>query len=119
MGPGDNWEKAEARVVDYSDHRDGLTGGYVCDYVVDVRPPNGAPFRATFRHRRLGGWRASSDFAAPSKGDVVGVLCDPSSQSVKFDRDDPRLSLRANRRAEERAADERLREVAEQPPEAQ
>ncbi len=116
MGLGGHWEKADARIVDYSDHRDGLTGGYVCDYVVDVQPPDGATFRTTFRHRRPGGWRAATDFAAPSKGDVVGVLFDPTSQSVKFDRDDPRLSLRANRRAEERAADERLRQAAEQPP---
>ena len=111
MGLGGHWEKADARIVDYSDHRDGLTGGYV----VDVQP-DGATFRTTFRHRRPGGWRASTDFAAPSKGDVVGVLFDPTSQSVKFDGDDPRLSLRANRRAEERAADERLCQAAEQPP---
>jgi hypothetical protein len=114
---GGNWEKAEARIVDYTDHRDGLTGGFVCDYVADVQPPGGAPFRATFRHRRLGGWSASSgDFAAPSKGDVVGVLFDPSSRKVKFDRDDPRLSQRASRRLEQQAEDERLRQVAQQPP---
>jgi hypothetical protein len=112
---GGDWQKAEARIVDYSDHRDGLTGGYVCDYVADVQPRDAAPFRTTFRHRRLG-WRSSGDFAAPSKGEVVGVLFDPASQKVKFDPDDPRLSLRARRQAEEQAEDDRLRRVASEQP---
>jgi hypothetical protein len=113
---GRNWAKAEGGIIDYSDHRDSLTGGYVCDYVVDVKPPDQPAFRATIRHRRLGGWWASSDFAAPSKGDVIGVLFDPSSHKVKFDLDDPQFSLRVRRRAQEQEADDRLHRIAEGAP---
>ncbi len=113
---GRNWANAEGTIVDYSDHRDSLTGGYVCDYVVDVKPQDQPAFRATLRHRRLGGWWASSDFAASSKGDVVGVLFNPSSQNVKFDLEDPRFSLRTRRRADAQKADERLHRTAEGAP---
>jgi hypothetical protein len=46
----------------------------------------------------------------------VGVLFDPSSQKVKFDNGDPRLSLRANGRAEQEATAERVRRGAEEAP---
>lgn len=116
MARDGKWEKAQAKIVDYHSRRDNLTGGYITDYVVDVQTADGAAFRATVRHRNPGGWQGHSDFAAPSKGEIVGVLFDRSSQNVKFDRDDPRLSERANRRARDVAADERLRQAAEQPP---
>jgi hypothetical protein len=57
---GRKWTKAEARVIDYSDRRDRLTGGYVCDYVVDVDSPDRPAFRATIRHRRWTGWQGST-----------------------------------------------------------
>jgi hypothetical protein len=58
---GRKWTKAEARVIDYSDRRDRLTGGYVCDYVVDVDSPDRPAFRATIRHRRWTGWRVPQE----------------------------------------------------------
>jgi hypothetical protein len=110
---GRQWAKAQAKVIDYNSRADNLTGGRMSDYVVDVMPADEPPFRATFRHRR---WNPSSNFAAPSMGDVVGVLFDPKSHEVKFDTSDPQLSLRARARSTEQGDEERLRQVAEAPP---
>jgi hypothetical protein len=86
---GHRWEAAEATVVarQVRSQRAGFEPNY--DFVVDVSPSSGPSIRATIHE----GFRGpTGGFAAPSIGDVVGVLYDPKSREVKFDNADPRLS---------------------------
>lgn len=87
---GSRWDKAEATIVaslpTYTG--DGTTVSY--EYVADVRPASGDPaFRATLKEPRI-----LIDFWRPNIGDVVSVLV-KSTDKVKFDKDDPRLSAKA------------------------
>jgi hypothetical protein len=87
---GHHWERAEATVV--AKNPRPMTGGYAqtYDYVLDVQPASGPPIRATIHE----GFRApDGGFADPAVGDTVGVLYDAKHEKVKFDNDDPRLSL--------------------------
>lgn len=87
---GHHWEHAEATVVAKSPRP--MTAGYAqtYDYVVDVQPSAGPPIRATIHE----GFRApDGGFADPAIGATVGVLYDAKHEKVKFDTDDPRLSM--------------------------
>jgi hypothetical protein len=87
---GHRWEHAEATVV--AKNPRPMTAGYAqtYDYVVDVQPATGTPIRATIHE----GFRApDGGFADPGIGATVGVLYDAKHEKVKFDNDDPRLSL--------------------------
>lgn len=93
---GSKWVSAEATIVAKQERP--MTGGYrqTYNYVVDVRPPAGDPIRATIHQ----GFREpDGGFADPAVGDTVGVLCDAKRGKVKFDLDDPRLSLAVGKNA--------------------
>jgi hypothetical protein len=86
---GHHWTKAEATII--AKEPRPMTGGYqqTYNYVVDVQRVDGPPIRATIHE----GFRApDGGFADPAIGAVIGVLYDKNSE-VKFDVDDPRLSL--------------------------
>jgi hypothetical protein len=87
---GRDWDNAEATIV--ARDADFTGDGTVADYtfVADVRLPSGETFRATVREPTI-----ATDFWAPSIGDVVSVLVRPKDRKVKFDKDDPRLSVKA------------------------
>jgi len=86
---GRHWESAEATIVakQVRTAKPGYEPEY--DYVVEVRPADGAPLRATIHE----GFRGpKGGFADPAVGDAVGVLYDAKSQKVRFDNSDPRLN---------------------------
>jgi hypothetical protein len=81
---GKRWEAADATIVamrPWTTSDEGRVQKW--EFVADVRPSNGPPFRATFHDgffvRKAG---------TPSVGEVVGVLFDPKSHKVKFDQSD-------------------------------
>lgn len=85
-----DWDKAEATVVarDAQFTGDGSVATYT--YVADVRLPSGEVIRATVKEPTI-----ATDFWAPDVGATVSVLVRPSDHKVKFDKDDPRLSVKA------------------------
>lgn len=95
---GHRWERAEATIVLSHVKKtsgDGMVS--IHEYVADVRPSAAAPFRATIQEPRI-----ATDFWPPSIGDVVGVLVDAKDGSVKFDKDDPRISAKARKIEQQR-----------------
>jgi hypothetical protein len=84
---------AEAVIVeDHIAHHSGGSGqGNLHEWVADVRPPDGEPFRTTIPTPGF-----STDFRHPIAGDVVTVLI-AHDGTVHFDKSDPRLSLKAER----------------------
>jgi hypothetical protein len=95
---GQDWVKAEARIVardsDYSG--DGSVASHT--FVADVLLPNEETLRATVNEPTI-----ATDFWPPSIGDVVSVLVRSKDQKVKFDKDDDRISAKAFREAQKRA----------------
>ncbi len=66
------------------------------NYLIDVQPPEGPPIRTTIHY----GFRApDGGFADPAIGDSFGVLYDTKGGEVKFDLDDPRISLAPTKKA--------------------
>jgi hypothetical protein len=109
---GSHWDKAEAtiaaRLPKFSG--DGTSVSY--EFVADVRPESGAPaFRATLKPPTI-----ATDFWPPNIGDVVSVLV-KSNGKVKFDKDDPRISVKAYE-AGRKAAFEEARNQPAQPEQA-
>jgi Short C-terminal domain len=98
-------EAGEATIVEshVKHHSGGQGQGNLREWVADVRPVNGEPFRAVIQLPNL-----ALDFREPMKGDVVRVLIDPKNAGVKFDKSDPRLSLKVERAREQ----ERFKEAA-------
>jgi Short C-terminal domain len=84
---------AEAVIIeDHIAHHSGGSGqGNLHEWVADVRPPTGEAFRTTIPTPGF-----STDFRHPDVGDVVSVVIDHHGK-VRFDKSDPRLSLRADR----------------------
>jgi hypothetical protein len=62
----------------------------IYEFVADVTPSSGIPFRATIQEPGI-----STHFWAPNNGDQVAVLVDVERAKVKFDKDDPRVDSRA------------------------
>jgi hypothetical protein len=81
------WQKAEATVV-AKEKRPQLAGyQQEYNYLIDVQPPTGEPFRTKIHY----GFRApDGGFADPAVGDRFGVIYDKHGK-VKFDLDDPRI----------------------------
>jgi hypothetical protein len=77
------------------------------EFIADVRPEQGAPFRATIQEPGI-----ATNFWAPSVGDVVAVLIDPKTSKVSFDKSDPQISYKAHREADK----ERFQRTAGQAP---
>lgn len=95
---GQDWDKGEATIVarDAKFTGDGSVATYT--YVADVRLSSGETFRATIHEPTI-----ATDFWAPGVRDVVSVLVKPKGRKVKFDKDDPRLSVRAYDAARKKA----------------
>jgi hypothetical protein len=88
---GRDWERAEAVIVMRHVKKTSGDGSVVIyEYVADVSPSNGAPFRATLQEPGI-----STNFWPPSMGDRVGVLMNEDRDKVKFDKDDPRVDAKA------------------------
>jgi len=92
FGIGEQWIKAEGVVVATRDHEYGRD-----EYVVEVHPQGGAPFRADVKK-----WYAVG-FWPPTVGDTVGVEYDPKSHAVRFDKSDRRTNMLAKTPASEKA----------------
>ncbi|MEY9964192.1 hypothetical protein ABIA33_002234 [Streptacidiphilus sp. MAP12-16] len=93
-----DWELGEAVIVEnHIKHHGGGQGlNNLREWAADVHPVNGQPFRAVLQTPNL-----ALDFREPGVGDVVRVLIDPKSGKVKFDKSDPRISLKAARAREQ------------------
>ncbi len=95
---GQDWVKAEARIVardsDYTG--DGSVASHT--FVADVLLPNEETLRATVNEPTI-----ATDCWPPSIGDVVSVLVRSRDHKVKFDKDDDRISAKAFREAQKRA----------------
>ena len=98
---GHHWEKAEATIVLRQVKGASGSGATTVDeFVADVRPASGAPFRATIQEPTI-----ATNFWSPSVGDVVSVLIDAERGKVKFDKDDPRLNCKARLQEHQRNFD--------------
>jgi hypothetical protein len=64
------------------------------NFVADIHPPSGPVFRTTIPEPRV-----TIDFLFPNEGQRVSVLV--KGDKVKFDEDDPRLSRKARKTAEQ------------------
>ena len=82
-------------------------------YVADVRLPSGEVFRAT-----VGEPTIATDFWPPSVGDEVSVLVKSNDRKVKFDKDDPRVSAKAQEAARRQAFEAAQHQPAGTPPAA-
>jgi hypothetical protein len=85
---------AEAVIVEQhiKHHGGGIGLNDLSEWVADVTSTDGQTRRVVIPLPNL-----ATDFREPSAGDVVGVLVDPKNGRVKFDKSDPRLSLKAER----------------------
>jgi hypothetical protein len=85
----------EATIVDLrtiSTTGDGMVSRH--EYVADVRAPGAEPFRTV-----IGEPFITTDFWPPRVGQTVKVRVDVEKQSATFDKDDPALSAKAQKRA--------------------
>jgi hypothetical protein len=87
---GNDWDKAEATIVDRDAKFTGDGAVATSTYVADVRLVGGEMFRATVHEPTI-----ATDFWAPDIGDEVSVLVRAKDRKVKFDKDDERLSVKA------------------------
>jgi hypothetical protein len=88
----ERWERCEATVV----ARQVRTSEAGYEVVLDVVPTSAPPLRVVLDE---GTDRSSRGFREPQVGELVGVFYDVNSRAVKFDDDDPRLSLAAGKQA--------------------
>ena len=95
---GQDWDKAEATIVDRDAKFTGDGSVVTYTYIADVRLPTGETFRATINEPTI-----ATDFWAPSIRDVVSVLVKSKDRKVKFDKDDKRLSVKAYHAAKAKA----------------
>ena len=103
-----DWHAAEATVVDARVAKVKVydSGGTDTryEYVLEVRPVAGEPFRAKVMAPN------TSDFLDPKVGAVVKVEVDPKKNDVRFDRSDPARSFKAQEKTKQSAFDAALRE---------
>jgi hypothetical protein len=107
---GHDWEEAEATVIAVKDLKSWtgdpssqITQSPPHEYVVDVRPGGGAPFRATFRDPYVRGTMADH----PREGQTIKVLCQPKAQKAKLIESEWKHSADADKEAK-RAEDDRF-----------
>lgn len=108
---GKNWLPAEATILQV--HTTKTTGdGMVSihEFAADVRTPEGEVFRA-----RIGEPKFAMDFFPPSAGMVVRVEYEAKSRAVRFDKDDPRLSVKRRKQAKDASFEALLRDPPEVP----
>ena len=87
-------EKGEATIVDKHPKKEGggIGVNVLWEWAADVTVPGKPSFRTVLETPNL-----ALDFREPERGDVVEVLVDPKTGHAKFDKSDPRLSLKAAR----------------------
>jgi len=99
---GHKWQSGEGTLVEVRKGSHVGSGIYAVAnriFVVDVRPTDGAPFRAELKEPN------SSSFDAPTVvGEVVMVKCDPTRQEARFDLSDRDAALALHVAALEREA---------------
>jgi hypothetical protein len=108
---GKHWTAAQGTIVDRkaSWTGDGMVADY--DFVVDVTTTTGEVFRAKVPTPRI-----AIDFRDPDIGAVVRVEYDDDSRKVRFDKDDPQLSMKAMRESKESSFDASLHAAPGSPP---
>jgi hypothetical protein len=108
---GHDWEPGTAKIVAVhikSTTGDGLVS--IREFAADVTPTSGAPtFRALIQEPRI-----ATDFWAPGEGDIVRVQVDVRRTKARFDKDDPKLSAKA----QEQSADAQFEATLHDPPAA-
>jgi hypothetical protein len=97
FGRGGAWEKARATILDVHVQAKGAIA-YGDRFAAEIVCSDGYTFRSEICLPRV-----ATDFRAPSTGDKVGVEVERASRKVRFDKDDPQLSHKAQRQAEEQA----------------
>lgn len=107
---GHDWEEAEATVVAVKDLKSWsgdpssqITQSTPHEYVVDVRPAGGVPFRTTFRDPYIRGTMTDH----PREGQTIKVLCQPKAQKAKLVESEWKQSADRGKEAE-RAQDDRF-----------
>jgi hypothetical protein len=101
---GKHWTPASGLIVDKRTVRstgDGMAS--IHDYVVEVTTASGEVFRA-----KAGEPRIAIDFRDPFVGDTVGIEYEEKSREIRFDKDDPRLSVKAYKKAKASTFDDSL-----------
>lgn len=91
-------EPGEAVIVERHVKHHGDDGrNTLFEWLADVTPANGAPFRTVLATPGL-----ALDFREPGPGDHVSVLIDRKKDITHFDKSDPRISLKAERAEQDR-----------------
>jgi hypothetical protein len=96
---GRGWESAQATILASrikSTTGDGMVS--IREFVAEVRPAAGEPFRTTLQEPHI-----ATNFWAPDVGAVVGVLVDVKRRRAKFDKSDPSLSAKGRMAASDAA----------------
>jgi hypothetical protein len=88
---GRDWEPATATIVTAKFKQGGERSG-VWEYVADITPESGPPFRTSLSQPRL-----MDHVVWLHEGDVVRAFADVKHQGAKFDRSDPRVSGEGHR----------------------
>jgi hypothetical protein len=92
-------EPGEAVIVEQHVKHHGDDGrNTLFEWLADVTPANGAPFRTVLQTPGL-----ALDFREPGPGDHVSVLIDRKKDVTHFDKSDPRVSLKAERAENDRS----------------
>jgi hypothetical protein len=73
------------------------------EWVADVTPTDGPPFRTVLQTPNL-----ALDFKEPVVGDHVSVLINPKDGTARFDKSDPRISLKADHTGQDQRFTETL-----------
>ncbi len=81
-----DWEPATATIVARKFKEGGERSG-CWEYVADIAPPSGAPFRTKLKQPTL-----MSHVIQLAVGETVQVLADVKHQEAKFDKSDPKVS---------------------------
>ena len=106
---GRDWKPATATIVAKRFKESTETSG-TWEYVADVSPTSGPPFRTTLKQPPL-----MSHVVRLHEGEIVPVLADVGRQKAKFDRSDPTISGK-NRPSSNDAFNEALAQPPGSPP---
>jgi hypothetical protein len=110
-----HWEKAEGTIVAKTPAKNqGSSNTWsrtMYDYAVDVKLASGETFRAEVHTPTV-----MTDFWQPEVGDPVGVEVDTKSRKVKFDKSDPRLSVKEHLKASGEESQDAFAQILAQQP---
>jgi hypothetical protein len=100
---GKSWTAAQGHIVDRRVVHSSVDGVTVYEFVADVTTASGEVFRAKVEQPHI-----STNFLAPMIGATVKVEYEDKSQHVRFDKDDPQISWKANKKAQSSSFDATL-----------